>query len=554
MGSLEPDLIDAIKRGRALQDQLDIIESRESCERSLAEFTRQAWHVIEPGTPLVWNWHLDTLCAYLEAFFDSRIKRLILNVPPGSMKSILVSVMGPAWKWAKDPTARMINLTNEIGLATRDSLRMKNVITSDWYKARWGDRVQLSGDQKEKLHFENKRRGFRQGLGITANITGKRGSFLLIDDPADAKKAFSDVIIQSVNDTYDQAVSSRLNDPGNDGICLIMQRLRTNDLTGHLLAKKSTKWTHVRIPMEYDGEPGFDPVADLGPEYAHLADPRHEIGELFFPQRFTPEVVASLKEDLGEYGWAGQAQQRPSPLAGGILKPAQWRIWPDDRPFPAIIHAFASWDTAFTESDLTAAAYSACTVWGVWRDERDITPEHPEGTYKLMLLSAWWGRVAYDELIEKAKEIEAAKLGHAHDAHLIEKRASGISMIQTLRRRTRVRVLSYDPKHDGGGDKIARAYLNQPMLQAGMIWAPNKTWAHEVIRVVGEFPAGDALSKDLTDTLTQAWSYLKKGWWITHPDDRLDQRAPLDLTDPDDIPDTLDAIRAHGRGRGYGLI
>lgn len=517
--------------------------SRLDCEGSLAEFTRQAWPVIEPGTPLTWNWHLDVLCAYLEAFFSGRIRRLILNVPPGSMKSILVSVMGPAWKWATTPEARVINLTNEVGLAKRDSLRMRHVVQSDWYQARWGRRVKLAAEQGEKLHFENTATGFRQGLGMKANITGKRGSFLLIDDPVDAKKAFSDVEIQAANETYDQAVSSRLNDPAHDGICLIMQRLRTNDLTGHLQAKKATTWTVVRIPMEFDGEPGYDPVRDLGPAYAHLVDPRREVGELMFPKRFPAGVVASLKEDLGEYGSAGQLQQRPSPLAGGILKRGDWRVWPDDKPLPKIVHAFASWDTAFSERDLEASAYSACTVWGVWHDEAD----GPEGRHKLLLLSAWWGRVDFPDLIAKTREIEAEKLRHDHDAHLIENKASGISLVQTLRNRTRVRVLRYDPKADGGGDKIARAYNVQPLFKAGLIWAPNKPWAERVIQIIGEFPAGDALCKDLTDTATQAVNYLSRGWWIQHPDD--DAPEPVRLPTDDDEPDAFDALNT---GSVYG--
>lgn len=505
--------------------------SRALCEKSLADFTRQAWHVIEPGTPLVWNWHLDTLCAYLEAFFDGRVKRLILNVPPGSMKSILVSVMGPAWKWATDPSARMINLTNEIGLATRDSLRMKHVVTSDWYQARWGEKVKLSGDQKEKLHFENTSRGFRQGLGMGGNITGKRGSLLLLDDVVDAKKAFSDIVVQSANDTYDQAVSSRLNDPANDGICLIMQRLRTNDLTGHLTAKKATNWTVVRIPMEAEESPGFDPVADLGPEYAHLADTRKP-GELFFPSRFTPEVVASMKEDLGEYGWAGQAQQRPSPLSGGILKTAHWRVWPDDRALPKILHCFASWDTAFSERDLESSAYSACTVWGVWHDEKDGR----EGRDKLILLSSWWGRVDFPDLIERAQIIQREKLTHPSDAHLIERKASGISLIQTLNRKPSLRILGYDPKRDGGGDKVARAYRVQPLFAAGLVYIPNKPWAHETVRLISEFPAGGPPCADLTDTVTQAVSYLDMGWWIHHPDDDAEPRLTLPRDDDEDDP------------------
>lgn len=503
----------------------------------MATFTRQAWHIVEPGTDLAWNWHLDVLCAYIQAFFEGRITRLILNVPPGAMKSLLLAVMGPAWCWTRRPEARIVSLTNEIGLATRDNRRMRQIIESDWYQARWGEKVKLSHDQSEKTLFANTRHGFRQGLGMGGNITGKRGSHLLIDDPVDAKKAFSDVEIASANQTYDQAVSSRLNSPRTDGICLIMQRLRTNDLTGHLLAKRATTWTVVKIPMEYEGTPGYDPVKDLGQEYAHLADPRTKIGELMFAERFDRAVVRSLKEDLGEYGTAGQLQQRPSPLAGGIIKAAQWRVWPDDRKYPRVLHAFASWDTAFSERDLEATAYSCCTIWGVWLDEKDCSDEHPEGRHKLMLLSAWWGRVDWDDLLAKAVEVEGKKLKKANDAHLIEAKATGQSLIQTLRKRAKVRVIGYDPKHDGGGDKVARAYLTQPYFSAGLVYRPNREWAESVAEKVGEFPAGDALSVDLTDTVTQALNFLVRGWWLTHPDDyrddspakRLLEGVPFDM-------------------------
>jgi phage terminase large subunit-like protein len=495
-------------------------------EGSLAEFTKAAWCVIEPGTPLLWNWHIEVICAYLEAFFTGRIKRLILNVPPGSLKSVLFSVMGPAWCWAINPSARFINITNEIGLASRDNRRMRDVIESDWYRLLWGNRFKLSADQQEKLLFENTKKGFRQGLGITGSITGKRGTHLLLDDPCDAKKAFSDTIIAAVNETFDQALSSRLNSPKDDSIGLIMQRLRTGDLTGHLLAKRAINWVHVRIPMEYDGEPGYDPVRDLGPQFAHLADPRKNVGDLMFAERFPREVVNAMKEDLGEYGTAGQLQQDPSPLAGGIIKSAYWKVWPDDKPLPKVIHCFASYDTAFSERDLEGAAYSACTVWGVWLDEKDVSQAYPEGRHKVLLLSAWWGRVAFDELLAKAREIEDKKLTREYDAHLVEAKASGLSLIQSLRAKTKVRILGYDPRRDGGGDKIARAYLSQPAFSSGLVWRPNKPWAERVARLVADFPAGDALSKDVTDTVTQAVNYLVKAWWVRHPDDDINYAPP----------------------------
>lgn len=300
------------------QADWDAIE-REACERSLAEFTRRAWHVIEPGDPLIWNWHLDVLSVYIQFFYAQIIKKLILNIPPGAMKSVLFSVMGPAWAWTIYPHYRIINLTNESGLATRDSMRMKDVITSEWYQRLWGDRVILEDGKNEKTLYENTQKGFRQGLGITGNLSGKRGNFLLIDDPIDTKKAFSDVENATVNTTYDQACSSRLNNLARDCIGLIAQRSREDDLTGHMISKKKTKWVHVRIAMEYEGQPGYDPVKDLGKEYAYLKDPRTKVGELMFPARFPRDVVESLKEDLGEFGCT--PKESPILMADLSMKP-----------------------------------------------------------------------------------------------------------------------------------------------------------------------------------------------------------------------------------------
>ena len=513
---------------------------RETYEGSLAEFTKAAWHVIEP-VDLIWNWHLDVVCAYLEAFFLGKITRLIINIPPGSMKSILLSVMGPAWMWTKRPGARLISITNEIGLATRDNRRMKQVITSDWYRKYWGSVYSLSSDQQEKTLYENTKLGFRQGLGVNGNITGKRGNFLLLDDLVDARKAFSDVVIAGAIEAMDQGIMSRLNDHRKDSIALIMQRLRTNDPTGHLLTKKETKWVHVKIPQVYEGSPGYDPVKDLGPHAWKLKEPRTKVGELMFPERFPPYVIRQFKEDLGDYGFAGQHQQRPSPLSGGIIKRSHWKVWPKDRKLPRILHTFCSWDTAFTEEDFKSAAYSARTDWGVWQDPEDVPmhakddEDHPEhrGRYKLLLLAAWWKRVDFDDLIRLAAKVQKRRLHKVSDAHLIEKKASGLSLIQVMRRRANLRILSFDPKTQGGGDKLARAYSVQSLFSAGLVYCPDRAWAvgrpatddlpaeRGVIDIISEFPTGAPPCADLTDTVTQALRYLDNGWWIHHPDDDL---------------------------------
>lgn len=501
---------------------------RMSRKGGFGEFCRESWHVLEPGTDLVWNWHLDAMSAYLEAFAFGDIKRLILNVCPGAMKSLMVSVFLPAWTWTWKDSSKFINLTNEVGLAIRDSRRMKDLITSEWYQDRW-PHVKLSSDQREKSNFENVNKGFRQGLGMTGNISGKRGNFLLIDDPIDTKKAFSDIEISNVNDTYDQAVSSRLNDLTEDGIVLIMQRTRTNDLTGHLLSKTEQHWVLFKVPMESEGIAGYDPLKDLGTliyDGRSIVDDRKK-GELFFPERFPLKAVNVLKEDLGDYGTAGQLQQRPSPLGGGIIKKDYWSIWPDDKPIPQGEHLFISWDTAYTEADVKNASYSAATVWGVfWHEQKQ--------RYCLMVLARWYGRVAYPDLRLKAMAMTER---YEPDCHLIEKKASGISLISDLKRagsgKNRVRLRAYTPDRD----KMARAYASTATLASGLVFIPNRKWAFELIDQVASFPAGAPPSADLTDTVTQAILYLKKGWWVSHPDDDEEDNKMVENASEEDYED-----------------
>lgn len=512
---------------------------KEMCEKSLAYFTRTFWDVIEPGTKLAWNWHIKVICGYLEEFAKGNLpnNRLIINVPPGALKSVLVSVMLPAWIWATRPEERILTISNEQGLAIRDAIRMKQIVLSPLYQSLWPLKMQL--DQNEKLLYANEKRGFRQALGVTASVTGKRGSLLILDDLLDAKQAFSDVIRQSVNDTWDQALTTRVNDPVHSKVVLIMQRLHEEDLTGHLLKKSAVKWTHLRIPMLYLGHPTFD-GKDIG--RPDLVDERTKTNELLFKDRFTKAVVLQYKEDLGEYGFAGQMQQDPLPSGGGILKSHWWRIWPDDIARPKMLHIFHSWDTAFTDKDLKENAYSARTRWGIfWHEERE--------RYCIMALGMWFDRVGYDELRAKVK---ADDKQYDPDINVIENKATGISLLQDLRKASPGRFRSYTPGR--GEDKVSRAHSVSPILQAGLVYAPNKAWAigcpekkiTGLIEYVAKFPAGAAPTPDLTDTLTQALIYLRRNGWIgAHPDDKEPPYDPRDTRTEEQIEDAKQAETRH---------
>lgn len=499
------------------------VEERLQCEASLAEFVRRAWPIVEPTTPLVWNWHLDVLCAYLEAVWDGRIKKLAVNIPPGTMKSLVIMVFFPAWGWTKKPGWRYLCGTNDGTLATRDALRMRQVVSSEWYQGHWSEKVKLSNEQADKGLFANTARGHRESQGILAKVTGKRGDMLLIDDPHDTKQVESDVQREAVVEAFDQAWSSRRNDLENSPIIIVMQRVHYSDLTAKVLAKRG--WTRLAIPMRYDPDITYDPVKDLG--RPDLVDPRTTPGELMFPKKFPETAVRDLEADLGTYGTAGQLQQNPSPKGGGILKPDQVRVWPNNKPLPQLQYVLQSYDTAFTKD--TANDPTACTVWGIFWFE---------GRNNAMLIDCWQDFMEYPELRSRViKDWSSKYCGDKRDPAnkprqadlcLIEKKGSGQSLLQDLRM-TQVKFAEYNP---GLADKVARAHLITPLLDGGVVWVPESkggnawvTWATWLQKQMERFPNDE--HDDGVDTMTQALRYLRDAGFLTLKESqREDPRKP----------------------------
>lgn len=305
----------------------------EKARRSLADFLRFGWHVLEPATPLDWNWHLEAICLHIQATLEDwarrqqddsfvpRIQNLLINVPPGSMKSRITCVMAPAWVWTRWPTWRAIFLSTNPRVAFRDSVYCRDVIESDWYQDWFRPNWKLSEDQNAKGLFRNTLGGFRQAMGFQSRIVGVRADALFVDDPHDAAEVESDLIRQGVLDRWDSAIANRLNDLRSSVRIGIMQRLHSDDWSGHVL--KSGVWEHFCIPQEFD--PKRARTTAIG-----WRDPRTEEGELMFPQRFTPEILRHERTRLGSYGYAGQHQQQPVPSEGGVFKHGWFRYWRSD--------------------------------------------------------------------------------------------------------------------------------------------------------------------------------------------------------------------------------
>ena len=493
---------------------------RADAEESLAEFIRQAWHVIEPGKPYVHGWHIDFICEHLEAITDgvtlpdgTPYNRLLCNVPPGTMKSLIVNVFWPAWEWGPRnmPHMRYVCAAHKVeNLSARDSRRMRQLITSEWYTERWGDRVTLARDQNEKLNFQNGSGGFRIATAITS-LTGIRGDRVIIDDPHSVDSAASETQRETEVTTFLEAIPTRLNDPINSAIVVIMQRLHQDDVSGVIL-EKGLGYDHIMLPMR------FDPVR-AAPTKLGYADPREEDGELLFPDRFPQDVVDRDERAMGPYATAGQFQQEPAPRGGGVIKREWWQLWENDR-FPPLDYVIASLDTAYTTK--TENDFSAVTVWGIFSGgdqmavaTRQITPdgelisavkrtykeEHP----KVVMLWAWQERLELHELVTK---VEDTMRKFKVDKLLIENKAAGISVAQELRRlfnHVDFAVQLVDPKSQ---DKLARVYSIAHLFAEGLIYAPDRAWADNVIKQCEIFPKGK--NDDLVDTVSMALKHLRE--------------------------------------------
>lgn len=283
------------------------------------DFMRQAWPILEPATPYVHGWHVDAIADHLTAVTQGQIRRLLINMPPRHMKSLAISVFWPSWSWTEQPELRWLFASYALSLSKRDSLKCRRLIESPWYQERWGGVFQLTGDQNEKLRFENDHTGYRLATSVGGAATGEGGDIVVIDDPHNANEAESDTIREGVIEWFDGVMSTRLNDPKRGRMVTVMQRAHSKDVAGHIL--ECGGWEHLCLPAEYEPKPQVY-VTSLGFE-----DPRTEPGELLWPERFGRAEIDSLKKSLGSYRAAGQLQQRPAPADGGIFKRHWWRFW-----------------------------------------------------------------------------------------------------------------------------------------------------------------------------------------------------------------------------------
>jgi predicted phage terminase large subunit-like protein len=441
---------------------------------SLADFIRISWPVVEPGTPLVWNWHLDAMCEHLEALHRLEIKNLIINVPPGTGKSRTCGVFFPTWVWLKDPGLRFICAAYEEGLCIRDAREQLKLLQSEWWQARFPGKVVLPSNKVAEGGFHNVHGGFRYACSVGTGITGYHADYRIADDLLKAQ-GLTPLNLKKVQDFWTGAFSTRIKDPKTHRTLLIMQRLHDEDISG--FCERTGEYTVLKLPMRYD--PRVACYTNIG------GDPRSKDGELLFPERFPPEYVAQKEKELGGRATAAQFQQNPVPDGGDIFKKEWFRTW-DTAPdkWDLVIQ---SWDCAF--KDLEDSDYVVGQVWGV---------KGPN----FYLLDQTRARLSFTETCAAIRDMRR-KWPQA-TAILIEDKANGSAVIDTLVKDI-PGIIPITPE----GGKVARANAVSPVFEAGNVWYPNPTdypWITDHHSEMLRFPFG--AFDDTVDACTQAINWL----------------------------------------------
>lgn len=518
--------------------------NRELALRKLHEFVRQSWSIVEPGMPFIDNWHIGAICDHLEAVERGDIRNLLINIPPGHAKSLLVSVFWPAWMWARRPAWRGLFGSYAEQLAVRDSVRCRMLVSHPWYKKNFSQPAEwkLVWDQNTKGFFKNTATGERMSVSVGSRATGFRGNAVVIDDPLNATEVQSLAALERAIYWYDKAMSTRLNDPRVDVKIVIMQRLHELDLSGHLIT--SGTYEHLCLPSEFEpkrktytfiqkktcscprvarriryiDDDGDEKEMEVLQECAcervrtpFWEDPRTKPNELLFPELFPQKVLDELKTPhmLGASGFAGQHQQRPAPEEGERFKKVWWRFFrhegdpevgvrPDGcykgaaRTLPKLDQIILSLDATFKKGLKTD--YVVFQIWGTQKADR-------------YLLDQSRARRTFTETLTEMRRL-VAKWPMAK-RKIVEDKANGPAIIDALQREMSG-IVPVEPE----GGKEARAAAAQPEVESGNVFlCDGAPWLEEFVEEFAAFPNG--AHDDQVDAYSQAMKELAGSSAIT---------------------------------------
>ena len=469
--------VDSMREILLLQERLDNLDKQEEVQDSFLDYIHYIWPEFIQGN------HHKIFADKLTQIAKGEIKRLIINMPPRHTKSEFASVYFPSWVMGLKPNMKIMQTTHTSELSVRFGRKVRNLMDSEEYKAIF-PKVTLSADSKSAGRWETNRGGEYFAAGVGGAITGRGADLLIIDDPHSEQDALSPSALDSAYEWYTSGPRQRLQPGGS--IVIVMTRWSTIDLTAQLLKRQTEahadQWDIVELPAIFE-----DSGNPLWPEYWKL------------------EELEAVKASLPVTKWNAQYMQNPTSEEGAIIKRDWWQPWEKDK-IPPVEYIIQSYDTAFSKKE--TADFSAITTWGIFRPSEDSGDA-------IILLDAKRGRWDFPEL--KAVANEEYKYWEP-EMVLVESQASGTPLTHELRNMG-IPVVNYRPSR--GNDKVTRVHAVSPVFESGMVWAPQKKFAEEVIEECAAFPFGE--HDDYVDSMTQAILRFRQGNFVRLYSDEEDE-------------------------------
>lgn len=473
---------------------LDYFIDRELCKQSYFEFVKEAWKIIEPSTELVLNWHIEKIANELQEVIERNergedAENIVINVPPGTTKSTLITKLLTPWVWTRAASKKVIIATYEHTLATNHALKARDVIRSNWYQGCWGSLYRLKSDKNVKTEYENTRSGTVITTSTGSSVIGKHGDIIIIDDPNNPQTVPSQNELQEVNRWHDLILSTRMTNKRTTVKILVMQRIAVNDLTDHVLNKHGEKWRHICLPGEITAKNTVKPA-----EWE-----RFYVNSLLDVNRLDRISLDRLQANLGTQGYNTQVQQKPAAPEGNIIK----REWFTTE----LLNNFNSYHTTEPIVFFMDTAYK-----DIKRNEKGKEPD-PTGiiatckiNHTLYIIHGTKARLQFPDLV---RFVPAYVKQHGYSGSStirIEPKASGISLVQTLREISSLNVVETPSPHD---DKTTRLTAASPSVEVGKVVLIEGVWVNDFVDEVCDFP--NAAHDEYVDLLSYAVAYHLKG-------------------------------------------
>lgn len=453
-----------------------VLENKNGFKKSKVtfhEFIEKVFKTINPDDEFKDNWHIRYLAKVLEStrLGETEKRRMIVNLPPRALKSIIISVAWPAWILGQNPSKKIIAVSYSQHLANKLSSDCRVVMQSDWYKAMF-PKTRIERGNNAKSKFVTTEQGFRFATSVLGTLTGEGSDFVVIDDPMTPLQASSHGKREGVTDWFDQTLLSRLNDKKKGVIMLVMQRLHQKDLTGHLLNKGN--WDKIVMPAIAPANKTYE-ISD----FIHHRKEK----EALHPERESLEDLEKLKNEMGSRAFNAQYQQDPMASTSQLMN-SKWLRRYNTNAEPPSGYIYQSWDCAFKVTD--ESDYSVCTTWRVTSN-------------CLYLVDVFRDKLNFPDLKNQVIRLYER---YSPAGVIIEDKAAGQSLIQQLQAETMLPVLSFMPKRD----KETRFVTVTPMLEAGKVYVPYAApWLAEFELEMMNFP--HAKHDDQVDSVTQFLSW-----------------------------------------------